>query len=268
MKKFLPCPVLNMGRKGRDFILLQACPELEFDIANLKKSFQPDWNDVDAAKTWERDAYEIAKIFPADNRAGGINPGDRRALYMLIHTLKPQRVLEVGTHIGASSLHIAMALKSNGGGKLTTVDIINVNDNHAPWRGAGLAQSPKAAMKQSACENFAEFVASPALSYMENTAEKFDFIFLDGDHASSSVYREISAALKLLNPGGVILLHDYYSGGRAMFADGTLIPGPFLGVQRAIRENIDLTVRPLGDLPWPTKQNSCRTTLALLLKND
>ena len=42
---------------------------------------------------------------------GGVNPGDRQAVYYLIMALKPQNVLEVGTHIGASMPHIARALK-------------------------------------------------------------------------------------------------------------------------------------------------------------
>jgi predicted O-methyltransferase YrrM len=42
--------------------------------------------------------------------------------------LNPRKVLEVGTHIGASTIYIAAALKRlNEGGKLTTVDIIDVN---------------------------------------------------------------------------------------------------------------------------------------------
>ena len=32
-------------------------------------------------------------------------------------------------------------------------------------------------------------------------APRYDFIFLDGDHSPTVVYREISAALKILNPG-------------------------------------------------------------------
>src|SRR5690606_27733661 len=47
--------------------------------------------------------------------ADGINQGDRRALYYLIRNIAPTSVLEVGTHIGASTVHIATALRRTAG---------------------------------------------------------------------------------------------------------------------------------------------------------
>src|SRR5690606_34295476 len=69
--------------------------------------------------------------------ADGINQGDRRALYYLIRNIAPTSVLEVGTHIGASTVHIATALRRTAGtsARLVTVDIANVNDPVTkPWQ--------------------------------------------------------------------------------------------------------------------------------------
>ena len=37
---------------------------------------------------------------------------------------------------------------------------------------------------------------------------RFDLVFIDGDHRAEVVYAEVQDALMLLNPGGVIVLHD------------------------------------------------------------
>lgn len=55
---------------------------------------------------------KIAFLAIADKSGGGVNPGDRRAIYHLIRSLKPRSVLEIGTHIGVSTLYIALALKN------------------------------------------------------------------------------------------------------------------------------------------------------------
>ena len=44
--------------------------------------------------------------------------------------------------------------------------------------------------------------------YFTNYDETFDIIFIDGLHEGEQVKRDISNSLKILNPGGVTLLHD------------------------------------------------------------
>jgi len=60
----------------------------------------------------------------------------------------------------------------------------------------------------------------PSLDYLAGCAQTFDFIFLDGDHAARTVYQEVPAALRLLNSGGVILLHDYFPNLRPLWSNG------------------------------------------------
>ncbi len=79
---------------------------------------------------WLRDEGQISHVMPFADIDGGICPGERRALYQLVASFKPARVLEIGTHIGASTLAIARSLATNSGpgAHLTTVDIADVND--------------------------------------------------------------------------------------------------------------------------------------------
>jgi predicted O-methyltransferase YrrM len=209
-------------------------------------------------------------VFFIPDMTGGVNPGDRRAIYYLIHHFKPTTVLEIGTHIGASTMHIAAALseqidRSEQNASLVTVDIVDVN---AAQRQIQPQSSPLDMLQQLGFEIFVEFVIDSSLHYLETAKQKFDFIFLDGDHSAHAVYREIPAALKLLRPNGVILLHDYFPWLKPLWSNGSMIPGPFLTVQRLKREGAPLIDLPFGELPWPTKLNSNVTSLALLLNEE
>lgn len=44
--------------------------------------------------------------------------------------------------------------------------------------------------------------------------------------------------------------------------------GPFLAVRRLLREGWPIVVRPLGELPWPTKLGRNVTSLALVLSRQ
>ena len=272
LKTILPKPVLHAAREMRDFSYLAAAPRRVFNPANLHGGeIRTDgfFADEEIARSWREDHGAVIGLLDDQDRLEGVNPGDRRALYYLVRALKPRNVLEVGTHIGASTLYIARALKTNKNrGRVTTVDIVDVNAPlGAPWRKVGLGMAPKDFANQLSCLNLIEFVTANSVDFLRGAQEKFDFIFLDGDHRSHTVYQEVSAALNVLAPGGVILLHDYYPGARPLYPDDNIIGGPFRALGRAMRENPEIRVQPLGQLPWPTRQGSHATSLALLTRN-
>jgi predicted O-methyltransferase YrrM len=182
--------------------------------------------------------------------------------------LRPRSVLEVGTHIGASTIYIAAALKRlNEDAKLTTIDIVDVNHPaEGAWKKAGVSKSPADLAAALALQDRICFRTSPALKFMTLTEQRFDFIFLDGDHRAETVYEELAAALPLLDKAGLILLHDYYSNAAVHYGDSARILGPFHALRRAHKENPEIRVLPLGELPWPTKPGTKMTSLALVAK--
>lgn len=198
-----------------------------------------------------------------DLKTGGVNPGDRRAIYQLIRYLGPKQVLEIGTHVGASTVHIAMALRSNGGGELTTVDIAAVNAVDGPWFQHGLHCSPRDTLDRVGMSERVRFVQARSVDFLQQRAE-YDFIFLDGDHAAETVYQEMPLAIALLREGGTILLHDYFPNGEALWKGASAIRGPYEACARLRSEGAVFDVLPLGELPWPTKFGSCVTSLALV----
>lgn len=214
-------------------------------------------------------AFLSTRIIP--DSSWGVNPGDRRALFYLIFALCPRSVLETGTHVAASTTHIAAAMKAARPGitdqlRILTVDILDVNDpREERWFKAGVANSPQQAMKDFGF-NFVEFKSGGSLNYLQGSTEKFDAIFLDGDHDAWTVYKEAAMALKKLNPGGIIILHDYFPNLLPLWNSQSVIAGPEMALRRLRREARTFRVVPLGNLPWGTKLGSNVTSLAIMVR--
>jgi predicted O-methyltransferase YrrM len=235
--------------------------------------------DLDAlfrSKTAQEESAAIeeeTRSLAIPEESGGVNPGDRRALYCLIRHLAPKSILEVGTHIGVSTLYIALALKKLRSinpaipYNLVSVDIRDVNDSvSTPWRQYGSKLSPLEMLKKTGCDDLVTFVVMNSLEFFPKSYQQYDLIFLDGSHSSATVYEEVPAALTVLAPDGYILLHDYFPNLRPLWSNGAVVPGPYLATQRLEREGAPIKVLPLGGLPWLTKLRSNLTSLALLGK--
>ncbi|UCH85039.1 MAG: class I SAM-dependent methyltransferase [Candidatus Latescibacterota bacterium] len=273
----LPVDLKNPIRLRREGKRLQRVGSLDCNTKPLRLS-----NTIDLSELFDSDKLGIIWIdavqrldpLAIPDGTGGTNLGDRRAIYYLISSLKPSTVLEVGTHIGASTIHIADALhvgriRSGGSAELVSVDVSDVNDiKSKPWLAYGAKHSPAELVTAMGFDSFVEFVIGTSLTYLGREQRKFDFIFLDGDHRAQTVYQEIPAALRSLNENGVILLHDYYPGLKPLWPDGLVIPGPYLATKRLKQEGADITVLPLGELPWPTKLESNVSSLALVMRGN
>jgi predicted O-methyltransferase YrrM len=221
----------------------------------------------DIERDWRAVAAKIATLGLTPE--AGMNPGDRRALYYLIRLLRPARVLEIGTQAGASAVHLAAGLADAHGGaaerRLLTVDIRDVNGaENAAWRQFRVPQSPADAMRRLGLERMVEFRVGRSVDLLREQAERWDLIFLDGDHRLKTVAREIPLAISRVTPGGFLLLHDFFPGLRPLWPDGKVIDGPQLAVRGLQRAGWPIEVLPFGDLPWPTKLGTSRTSLALL----
>lgn len=255
---------------------LESVPSLGCKAESLRSAEEVNLEEIFSSReieaAWEALTPELRE-FAIPDGTGGVNPGDRRAIFYLVSYFEPRTVLEVGTHIGASTVYIAAALRSRreieakGHPSLISVDAVDVNDPVSkPWLRHGTRFSPAEMIGRMGCGDFTELATRTSLDYMTDCARRFDFIFLDGDHAEKTVYREIPAALELLNQDGLILLHDYFPGAKPLWSDGSVIPGPFLATERLRAEGAQFEVLPLGRLPWPTKLKSNLTSLALLTR--
>lgn len=247
---------------------LNKIPKANYSKNNLRYTTKEELDSIFVSKEiyakWKKEKINSLEL---PEFTGGVNLGDQRTLYYLISYFKPQKVLEIGTHIGCSTAHIAMALKSSklNSAKLVTVDIKDVNDTKTkPWTKFNSKYSPCEIIEKIDFEDSVKFVTQSSTDFLKNCQERFDFIFLDGSHYAPIVYQEIPYALNLLNKNGLILLHDYFPNNKPLWTNGSLLSGPYLAVKRLSEENHDLKVLPLGSMPWQTKLNSTITSLAIM----
>ena len=70
------------------------------------------WSDKSILKEWEEDQKIFNKI-SIEDYSGGVNSGDRRAIFYLIRHIKPKTILEIGTHLGSSTLSLCQATLRN-----------------------------------------------------------------------------------------------------------------------------------------------------------
>jgi predicted O-methyltransferase YrrM len=248
-----PCDATSLSRK--------------IDQVRLKEIFaSQQMNDE-----WPAIERTIASLKIADG-ADGVNLGDRRALYYLVRCLSIRSMLEIGTSIGASTVCAVAALQTNHcedintPHRLTSVDVLAVNDEAStPWLRSGSTYSPKEMVMKIGAADYVTFMTVRSIDHLRNCKDGYDLIFVDGDHAATTVYQEIPLALRVLNQGGVILLHDYFPDLRPLWSNGAVIPGPWLATERLNTEHEQIQVLALGHLPWRTKLDSDVTSLALVV---
>jgi len=262
-------------RHFRERLELGALPRIACDPRSLAATSVEELREIFQSRSldqeWSREERDLSSFQITEN-ADGVNRGDRRAIYYLLRGLGARSALEIGTHIGASTAYTAAALvlncsiASGESPRLTTVDVIDVNDEESgPWKRRGSMNSPRAIISKMGAASWVNFVKAASLDYFQRCTERFDFIFLDGDHTGKTVYREIPAALGLLNSGGAILLHDYFPEAKALWAGRAPIRGPWLATERLRSEGVGIRALPFGELPWPTKEGSRVSSLALLV---
>lgn len=260
-------PALNAGLQAAH---LRVRPKRDIDAHNVRAISRFDvmamLSDPQAIEAYETAAVRFATL-GLERIKDAANTGDLRALFQLTHALRPRSVLEIGTCNAASTAFIALALRDLGAHApcVTTVDVVDVNDpEHGIWKRSGLPYPPGEMLERLGVEHLVRMESQGSETFFRSNLDRFDFIFIDGSHRASDVYADVAGALACINANGVIALHDFYPNARPLWSGEPAIPGPYLGVVRAIEECPDLGVVPLRDLPWRTKHGSHTTSLAVL----
>ena len=225
------------------------------------------------ADEWEK----VEAIVTATGNVPGLRSSSKRptqfGLYFLVRGINAGSVLEIGTNLGCSAGFMGLALARNhelGLGetsRLVTIDQLDVNDDTVNlWGRAGSPVSPAQFVEKIGCRDIVEFVAARSVEYLRTCTETFDFIFLDGSHDACDVYQELPEVFRLINDGGVVALHDYNPLYGAWEPIDRRIPGPFLAVQRFLKEGTRFRVLPVVVPWWPNEDAPRPLNLVLLTK--
>lgn len=128
-----------------------------------------------------------------------IDDNAARVLELLTLLHRPERVIEVGTFVGWSSIHIARGLPP--GGRLTTLEL-----------DADIADLARRNLAAAGVEDKVEVVTGPAADYLRAVAPKsVDMLFIDADKVSYPEYLKLS--YPLLRSGGVLIADDAFGQG-------------------------------------------------------
>lgn len=161
-------------------------------------------------------------------------------LDFLLSYKKVNRILEIGTAIGFSSIMMAQHLDDNG--KIFTIDRFDLMISRA-----------KENFKKASVSNRVTLLEGDAKDILPTLQEKFDIIFMDS--AKAKYYEFLPHCIKLLNIGGLLIVDDIFQAG-TVFETIENIPRQQRKIHKQLKKFLNLinhhpalksTTLPLGD---------------------
>jgi len=203
-----------------------------------------------AARTRGEDPF-LRELKAAASAAGipsiWISPEQASFMQILLKAAGARRVLEVGTLAGYSALQLARALPpAAGGGRLLTIEL---DPARAAFARRWVAASDVADRVEVVQGSGQEVL--PGLD-----AGTFDAAFLDADKGGYAGYLE--HCLRLVRPGGLILVDNAFAFGRLLEPDDG--GDPDVEAVRAFNERMAHTpglhgiIVPIGDGLWVARR--------------
>jgi predicted O-methyltransferase YrrM len=125
--------------------------------------------------------------------SGGVECEVGEFFYGMLRMMKPQNVLETGTHHGVGASYMGMALKENGFGHLDTVEFLTPNYDIAKSRMTRLGLDP-----------FVTCYFGDVANFIPPT--KYQFILLDTEPQTR--FAELIKFYPYLDEGGYMFIHD------------------------------------------------------------
>lgn len=149
-----------------------------------------------------------------------VTPNAGKLLYLLARMAGARRILEIGTLGGYSTIWLARALPPEG--RLISLE---ADPAHAAVARANLEAAGLSGVVEVRLGKALETL--PVLA-AESTGP-FDLVFIDADKPSNPAY--VEWALRLTQPGSLILIDNVVRNGRVLEADGG---DDVIGVRRAL----------------------------------
>lgn len=177
--------------------------------------------------------------YAEENHIYIVKPQVERLLSVILSILKPEKILEVGTAIGYSSM---LMLKYAGvDSHVTTIE-----------RDEEVLLTAKENIKERGVEDRIRCIFGDASEVLEHLTGEYDFIFID---AAKGQYRDhFEKSLKLIKSGGVILTDDVLYFG--MTASDEFMVKKHDTITKKLREYLDFlchnerfetNILPIGD---------------------
>jgi len=142
------------------------------------------------------------------------------------------RRLEIGTAAGGTLKRMMLAYPTQARPAFVVVDPMT----YFPGQREAVAANLAAAGIDPSTVEFRVETSARALARALRAEERFEFIFIDGDHALRAVTRDLRWT-RLLSPKGFVCLHDYEQAGHIA------IPGVKLALDRFLARRRNYALR-------------------------
>ena len=165
-----------------------------------------------------------------------IAPEQGAFMALLVQLTGATRILEIGTFTGYSSTAMALAMPPDG--RITCLDVSEEWTDRAreAWRDAGVADR-------------VDLRIGPAVESLGALGDDaFDLAFIDADKTSYDAYYE--GCLRVVRPGGLILIDNVLQGGRVVDEaadDENVTAIRALNRKIAADDRVDMTLLPVAD---------------------
>lgn len=172
-------------------------PALEYrTFQQLKKSFLNNNNKIEVSDLGagsrklnkQRSISQIAAVSGSNNKYG-------KLLYRLVSYYQPKEILELGTSLGLGTYMMAAGSESV---HITTIEGCD-NTYELACRSFPVSQHIKV-----------DFVKSDFFTFLENLKDQppFDMVFIDGDHKSDSLFKQLDLLVPYIHDETIIILDD------------------------------------------------------------
>lgn len=185
----------------------------------------------------EDDVTAAARERAVDSGAGAVTPAVGALLSVLARLTGAKAVVEVGTGAGVSGLWLLAGMREDG--VLTTIDIEPEYQRLAK----------QAFVEAGVGPSRTRLIAGRAQEVLTRLAdESYDLVFIDAAPTDQPAY--VAEAVRLLRPGGAVVVHRAALGGRA--GDASASDAEVSAVREAARliaedERFTPVLVPLGD---------------------
>lgn len=151
--------------------------------------------------------YETKHAENADGEMMAIEPAsilreDGEMLYSLVRKKPEGRSLEVGLAFGLASLYMCQGHIDNGGGHHTAIDPYQ----ELWFKQCGTLNIAKLDFQDSF--RFFQQRTHEVLPDLHRDGERFNLVFLDGNHRFEYIMLDFFYASRMLDVGGFLVLHD------------------------------------------------------------
>jgi len=181
-------------------------------------------------------AHLRERTAPMPEHGMQIGPDQGAFMALLVKLIGAKRILEIGTFTGYSSTAMALALPPDGRIVCCDVSAEWTDIAREAWADAGVADRVELRLGR----------ATETLKTLED--DSFDLAFIDADKTGYDDY--YTGCLRVVRPGGLILLDNMLQGGRVSDAsadDDSVRAIRALNEKIATDERVDHVLLPLAD---------------------